>query len=53
MSRFFIEQCQDVFGSKFDEQFIANAINEANLNYGGLNYAGSRVVFVNGNIDPW
>jgi hypothetical protein len=32
---------------------IKNAVNNTNTNYGGYNYKGSRVLFLNGDIDPW
>ena len=31
----------------------AAGINSTNAYYGGVDYKGSRVVFVNGDIDPW
>ena len=32
---------------------LESAIIDTNLNYGGLEYGGTRVVFVHGNVDPW
>ena len=51
--RFYIKQCKDIFGDKFDFELLKQAITDTNTNYGGYDYQGSRVVFVNGNIDPW
>jgi hypothetical protein len=45
--------CADVFGKAFDLKFIREAIADTNTNYGGFSYEGTRVVFVNGDIDPW
>lgn len=50
---FYIMQCKDIFGDKFDLKLLEQSIKDTNLNYGGYDYEGSRVVFVNGNIDPW
>jgi len=50
---FFVKQCQDIFGSKFDLKLLEESVFDTNSNYGGYDYEGSRVVFVNGNIDPW
>jgi hypothetical protein len=43
----------EVFGTKFNSDSIAYAVDNTNTNYGGYNYQGSRVLFVNGEIDPW
>ena len=50
---FYINQCKDIFGDKFSVELLEQAIVDTNTNYGGYDYEGSRVVFVNGNIDPW
>lgn len=54
---FFIQQCLDIFGMKFNQQFILNKIKQTNIVYGGLNIIHtdslSNVVFVHGSIDPW
>ena len=51
--RFFIKQCADIFGPKFDRILLERGINFTNAYYGAEKFAGSRVVFVNGAIDPW
>lgn len=51
--RYYIDQCQDVFGANFSMGLLESAITDTNLNYGGLEYGGTRVVFVHGNVDPW
>lgn len=48
-----MKQCKDIFGDAFNVTLLENAVNDTNTNYGGYNYQGSRVVFVNGQIDPW
>ncbi|XP_032526594.2 putative serine protease K12H4.7 [Danaus plexippus] len=50
---FFIQQCKDVFGSKFNDAFINDAAKWTNSDYGGLNIPAKRVVYVHGSIDPW
>ncbi|KAL4717657.1 hypothetical protein ACJJTC_000806 [Scirpophaga incertulas] len=50
---FFIQQCQDVFGKKYDKKFLQNSIDWTNTEYGGLNYTVNHVIFVQGTIDPW
>ncbi|CAK1588672.1 unnamed protein product [Parnassius mnemosyne] len=50
---FFIQQCQDVFGTKFNENFVDSMADWTNSYYGGLGISVSRVVFVHGSVDPW
>ena len=50
---FFIQQCIDIFGPQFNGDFLNQAVDNTNANYGAYDYQGSRVVFVNGQIDPW
>ena len=49
--KFFVDQCQDLFG--LNETIIQNGIAETNRYYGARNLDVNRVVFVNGDIDPW
>ncbi len=51
--RFFVKQCADIFGPKFDAIRLERGINFTNAVYGAEKFAGSRVLFVNGAIDPW
>jgi hypothetical protein len=51
--RFYIKQCKDIFGDAFTEALLDDSVKNTNINYGGYDYEGSRVVFVNGQIDPW
>lgn len=50
---FWTKQCQDIFNVKFNSSFIARAVAHTNAGYGARNYTEDRVVFVNGEIDPW
>jgi len=48
-----IRLCQDVYGKQFNENYINSAIEWSNTNYGAKNINVSKVIFVNGSIDPW
>ena len=48
-----MQQCKDIYGSKFVQNFIQAGINRTNTMYGGYGLKVSRVVFPNGSIDPW
>ena len=50
---FFVKKCKDIFGDQFNQDLLNESVYNTNVNYGGYNYAGSRVVFVNGEVDPW
>lgn len=50
---FFTRQCQEIFGNEYDEKFIDKSVEHTNTNYGANDYYASRVMFVNGAIDPW
>ncbi len=51
--RFFVKQCADIYGPKFNQILLERGINFTNEYYGADKYQGSRVLFVNGAIDPW
>ena len=51
--RFFVKQCADIFGPKYDQLLLERGINFTNDYYGAEKFSGTRVVFVNGAIDPW
>ena len=53
MLRYFVDQCVDIYGGKFNQSFIENAVERTNMMYGGYGLKVSRVLFVNGDIDPW
>ncbi|XP_019872170.1 putative serine protease K12H4.7 [Aethina tumida] len=50
---FFIEQCVDIFGPKYNSTFLNAAVNRTNILYGALDIDVSNVVFVHGSVDPW
>lgn len=50
---YFLKLCSDIFGAKLSRKLIYGAVNATNVSSGGAQYAEDRVVFVNGNIDPW
>lgn len=52
-AQFYIQQCQEIFEDAFDINFLKESVYNTNINYGGYNYEASRVVFVNGEVDPW
>ncbi|CAF0815275.1 unnamed protein product [Adineta ricciae] len=52
-AEFFVQQCADIFGPKFNDDLLERGINFTNAFYGAEQFAGSRVLFVNGAIDPW
>jgi hypothetical protein len=50
---FSTRECRDVYGSTFSPEFIQKGIFWTNANYGGKKIKVTRVIFVNGSIDPW
>ncbi|XP_006613615.1 putative serine protease K12H4.7 [Apis dorsata] len=50
---FFVQQCIDVFGPRYNIHLLNSAINRTNILYGALNLKVTNVVFVHGSIDPW
>lgn len=48
---FSTSQCTAIYG--VPEASIATAVASTNQHYGGLDYNGTRVVFINGDVDPW
>ncbi|CAG9772814.1 unnamed protein product [Ceutorhynchus assimilis] len=50
---FSIQQCIDLFGSKFNESYLNYATDRTNTLYGALDIEVSNVVFVHGSVDPW
>ncbi|KAL1444255.1 hypothetical protein MTO96_029940 [Rhipicephalus appendiculatus] len=50
---FYVKQCKDIFGARFDEALLASAVRRTNTFYGGFQPAVHNVTFANGSIDPW
>lgn len=52
-AKFFVQQCSDIFGPKFDHTFLINSTERTNTLYGAYDIDVTNVVFVHGSIDPW
>ncbi|CAO1329149.1 unnamed protein product [Diamesa hyperborea] len=52
-AEFFVRQCQDIFGKKFNQNSLINAVDRTNINYGALKPTTTNVLYVHGSIDPW
>ncbi|XP_076289250.1 putative serine protease K12H4.7 [Lasioglossum baleicum] len=50
---FFIQQCTDVFGPRYNIHLLKSAVDRTNTLYGALDLKVTNVVFVQGSIDPW
>nr|XP_033332078.1 putative serine protease K12H4.7 isoform X1 [Megalopta genalis] len=50
---FFIQQCTDVFGPRYNIDLLKSAIERTNTLYGALDLEVTNVVFVHGSVDPW
>ncbi|XP_012256835.2 putative serine protease K12H4.7 [Athalia rosae] len=50
---FFVQQCTDVFGPKYNMHLLEAAVERTNTIYGAFDLDVSNVVFVHGSIDPW
>jgi hypothetical protein len=50
---FYVKQCENIFGDGFSLNSLKERVAQVNRAYGGYNYQGSNVVFVNGDSDPW
>jgi len=54
--RFSLNDCKKAYGLDYDdfkEEVLRSRVMETNANYGGDDIEVSRVIFVNGNKDPW
>jgi len=47
----FLSECRDSWGISEDK--VISNVNYTNQYYGGLNPAGTRVLFTSGEVDPW
>ncbi|XP_014356506.2 putative serine protease K12H4.7 [Papilio machaon] len=50
---FFVKLCMKTFGSEFNDTRIEHGIERVNAMYEGLHPNVTKVVFVNGDMDPW
>ncbi|KAK2575849.1 hypothetical protein KPH14_007223 [Odynerus spinipes] len=50
---FFIQQCIDIFGPRYNIDLLNDAVKRTNTMYGALKLEVSNVVFVHGSVDPW
>ncbi|CAH0715043.1 unnamed protein product, partial [Brenthis ino] len=50
---YYVKICTALFGPEFDEKRIDDGIEAVNQLYGGLKPNVTKVVFTNGDIDPW
>ncbi|XP_015174578.1 PREDICTED: putative serine protease K12H4.7 [Polistes dominula] len=50
---FFIQQCIDIFGPRYNLNLLNNAVKRTNTLYGALQLKVNNVVFVHGSVDPW
>uniref|UniRef100_A0A336K475 CSON000635 protein n=1 Tax=Culicoides sonorensis TaxID=179676 RepID=A0A336K475_CULSO len=50
---FFVKQCTDIFGPKFNNVSLSKATTRTNIMYGALNPQTTNVLYVHGSIDPW
>lgn len=50
---FFVKQCTDIFGSKFNNESLSKGATRTNIMYGALNLKTTNVLYVQGSIDPW
>ncbi|XP_038207717.1 thymus-specific serine protease-like [Zerene cesonia] len=50
---FYLHICKDLFGADFNEARVDRGVQRSNYAYGGLRPNVTRVVFVNGDVDPW
>lgn len=47
------QQCADLFGPQFTATLNANRVSATNDMLGSTGIAMDRIIFVNGNVDPW
>lgn len=50
---YWVNQCTDVFGPRFNQDLLEKGIAATNVEYGAKGIEVSNVVFVHGSIDPW
>lgn len=50
---FFFKMCATMFGPNFDKKTVEDGVKATNALYGGRNPKITKVVYVNGDTDPW
>lgn len=50
---YFTDLCADLYGDYYNDDLLGTAIRRTNIMYGGLRPDLLRVIFTNGDIDPW
>ncbi|KAM9249325.1 putative serine protease K12H4.7 [Dugong dugon] len=50
---YFVQQCSDFFGPKFNLDSLNMGVMSTNLYYHGFNVTGSKIIFSSGSFDPW
>ncbi|RWS03270.1 putative serine protease K12H4.7-like protein, partial [Dinothrombium tinctorium] len=50
---YFLDICPEIFGKKFDAEFVKKNVKFTNDYYGGKKINVSNVIFVQGSADPW
>jgi len=48
---YFLDMCRDIYGT--NKNTPGKAVDYTNVYYGGRNVASSKIVFLNGSVDPW
>lgn len=44
--RYYVQQCEDVFGKSFNKPNIQSGVKQTNTNYGGQDIASSKVLLI-------
>ncbi|VVC45708.1 Alpha/Beta hydrolase fold,Peptidase S28 [Cinara cedri] len=50
---FFIDMCTDIYGKLYNSELLSRGVLRTNIMYGELKIKESRVIYVQGSIDPW
>ena len=50
---FFTNLCVDLYGKYYDSDFLNTRVRRTNIMYGGLRPDLRKVIFTNGDVDPW
>ena len=50
---FFTNLCVDLYGQYYDSDFLGTRVRRTNIMYGGLRPELRKVIFTNGDVDPW